>query len=372
VIDDIWHDIKLPLKFILKGVPVLSVDTVYKSWADAAETSTDSELTTDEPSTTEPMDDQRAAICEEEPTNGWVWDGVTQDIGSNCESLPSSSHGCDRPWTQANCAYTCGSCFGTVPHFHLNITFNEMAGSNGEDAFDTHFDAIIEVLSSYLDCDKEAIDTTPLSYAGLSVKARFAISGKSEEEVAHVIDDIWHDIKLPLKFILNGVPVLSVDTVYKSWADATEISTDSELTTDEPSTTQPIDEFPYFHLNFTFNEEAGFNGAEAYKSHRDAIQTALSEYLECKKTAINATLITHVQMSAEVKFVITGMSERRVAKKIDDTWHDVKLPLKFVLKGVPVVWVDTVHTSWERNIYDSSSALLTVFMASFLVLCIFF
>jgi len=258
------------------------------------------------------------------------------------------------------------------PHFHLNITFNEMVGSNGEDAFDTHFDAIIEVLSNYLDCDKKAIDITFLSYAGLSVKARFAISGKSEKEVVHVIDDIWHSIKLPLKFVLNGVPVLSVDTVYKSWADATEISTDSELTTDEPSTTEPMDEFPYFHLNFTFNEEAGFNGAEAYKSHRDAIQTVLSEYLECNKTAINATFITHMQMSAEVKFVITGMSERRVAKKIDDTWHVLKLPLKFVLKGVPVVWVDTVHTSWERNTYDSSSALLTGFMASCLVLCIFF
>eukprot|EP00493_Phyllostaurus_siculus_P021060 UN21385 len=26
------------------------------------------------------MDDQTAAICEEEPTNGWIWDGVTQNI----------------------------------------------------------------------------------------------------------------------------------------------------------------------------------------------------------------------------------------------------------------------------------------------------
>jgi len=402
---------------------VLSVDTVYKSWADATEISTDSELTTDEPSTTQPIDER--------------------------------------------------------PYFHLNITFNEMVGSNGEDAFDTHFDAIIEVLSNYLDCDKEAIDTTPLSYAGLSVKARFAISGKSEEEVAHVIDDIWHPIKLPLKFVLNGVPVLSVDTVYKSWADAAETSTDSELTTAEPSTTEPMDDqraaiceeeptngwiwdgvtqdigsnceslpssshgcdrpwtqancaytcgscfgtdpnttdnwcdddipenylgsgnaerrtcpnsgtctidditfecvgsewilvekIPYFHLNITFSE--GFNGAEAYESHRDAIQTVMSNYLECDKTAINATFITHMDMSAEVKFVITGMSERQVARIIDDSWHFLKLPLKFILNGVPVIGVDTVHTSWERNIYDSSSALLTVFMASFLLLCIFF
>jgi len=266
----------------------------------------------------------------------------------------------------------CKSMNAERPYFHLNITFNEMVGTNGGDAFDSHFDAIIEVLSDYLDCDKKAIDATSLSHDGLSVKVGFAISGKSEEEVAHEIDDILHFIKLPVKLIFKGVPVLSVDTVYKSWADAAETSKDIELTTDEPSTTEPMNEFPYFHLNITFNEAAGFNGAEAYESHRDAIQAVISKYLECNKKAINATFITHMDMSAEVKFVISGMSERRVAREIDDSWHFLKLPLTFVANGVPVVWVDTVHASWERGIYDSSSALLTGFMASFILLCTFF
>jgi len=318
VIDDDLHFLKLPLKLILRGVPVVSMDTVKRSWAAAPEKSTGTVITPAEPSTTAPIMNER-------------------------------------------------------PSFELDFTFNKDMVANGKDAYDSHFDTIMQALSDYLGCDKKAVDATILSHDGLSVKVRFAISGKTEEEVAKVIDDALHFAKLPLKLIVRGVPVVSIDTGNKSWADAPEKSTGTEITPAEPLTTAPIMN-AYFHFNMTFSEEAGSNGAEAYERHRDAIQRVLADYLDCDKSAINATLISHTYMSAEVKFVITGFSERRVARKIDDDWHFLKLPLKFILNNVPVILVNTIKTSWERGSYDdSSSSLLTgAFMASILLLGTFF
>jgi hypothetical protein len=52
-----------------------------------------------------------ARICEKQPTNGWVWDGVTPDKNTNPCSLNSpTSHGCDTTWAQEWCAETCGAC----------------------------------------------------------------------------------------------------------------------------------------------------------------------------------------------------------------------------------------------------------------------
>merc|ERR1712117_109856 len=167
-----------------------------------------------------------------------------------------------------------------------------------------------------------------LSHDGFSVKVRFAINGKSEKEVAKVIGDYQFKFKFPLELTNHGVYVVEVNTVNKSWGEASE-----------PSTTAPIMN-AYFHVNFTFNqddEDAGSNGAETYERHRDAIQRVFADYLDCDKSAINATLISHTYETAEVRFVLTDVSERQVARKIDDDWHFLKLAWEFIKKSVPVI-----------------------------------
>jgi hypothetical protein len=334
--------------------------------------------------------DQRAAICEEEPTNGWIWDGETQNIGSNCESLPSSSHGCGRPWTQANCAYTCGSCFGTASKTSYNVLKNTFPDWANAKAYWVAHRNMAE--KQCLDVDHDSCLQFAIEKCTLDAKCSyFTVATKQsvrnaygynlyEEDAGSYLQqnddwDTFQKIEHP-----NTMDNWCDDDIRENYlgsgnAERRTCPNRGTCTIDDitfecvGSEWILVEKIPYFHLNITFNE--GFNGAEAYESHRDAIQAVMSNYLECNKEAINATFITHIDMSAEVKFVITGMSERQVARTIDDSWHFLKLPLKFIFNGVPVVRVDTVHTSWERNIYDSSSALLTVFMASF-VLCIFF
>jgi len=249
------------------------------------------------------------------------------------------------------------------PSFDLDITFNKKSVANGKDGYDRHFDTIMNVLSDFLHCDKKAINATSLSHDGFSVKVRFAINGKSEKEVAKVIGDYQFKFKFPLELTNHGVYVVTVNTVNRSWGDASE-----------PSTTAPIMN-AYFHVNFTFNqddEDAGSNGAETYERHRDAIQRVFADYLDCDKSAINATLISHTYETAEVRFVLTDVSERQVARKIDDDWHFAKLAWEFIKNSVPVTFSDTTKTSWERDSYSSSAVLTAGFMASILLLGTFF
>merc|ERR1712026_447725 len=104
-------------------------------------------------------------------------------------------------------------------------------------------------------------------------KVRFAINGKSEKEVAKVIGDYQFKFKFPLELTNHGVYVGSVNTVNRSWGDASE-----------PSTTAPIMN-AYFHVNFTFNqddEDAGSNGAETYED-------IVTQYKEFLPTTLIAT-----------------------------------------------------------------------------------
>jgi len=131
----------------------------------------------------------------------------------------------------------------------------------------------------------------------------------------------------------------------------------------------------YFHLNITFQETAGSNGAEAFEIHSDKITEVLSQFLTMEfKTDISAIFIGDMHLSAEVKYEISTKSERQVAKEIDDVWFEIEFPLKLILKGVSVLSVDTIQTSWERDFYqlESSSTLLGGFLTSCALLFIFF
>lgn len=130
----------------------------------------------------------------------------------------------------------------------------------------------------------------------------------------------------------------------------------------------------YFHLNITFQESAGSNGAEAFETHKDKITEVLSEFLKMEdKTDINAIFIGDRHLSAEVKYEISSKSERQVAKEIDDDLFEIKFPLKLTLKEVNVLNVDTIKTSWRRDFYklESSSTLLGGLLVSFSLLFIF-
>ena len=70
--------------------------------------------TTYEYDTLHAFDAAAVHICTIQPTNGWIWDGVTTDNIIGCGDMHTMAmgmnNGCDDPFIQNACAETCGTC----------------------------------------------------------------------------------------------------------------------------------------------------------------------------------------------------------------------------------------------------------------------